>query len=96
MLLSAALTGGGTTVTLTFDRTLETNPAVDKTQFYVETSSWAWGLSTVAAAGTQCVIGLGIPSMSAPGEFVDYTRHLLGLRSAAGVPVANWSGFPIT
>jgi hypothetical protein len=95
-LLSATLTGGGTTVTLAFDRTLETNPAIDKTQFYVETSGFAWGLSTVAAAGTGVVIGLGVPAFSSPGEFIDYTRVLTGIRSAAGVPALDWSNFPIT
>jgi hypothetical protein len=95
-LLSATLTGGGTTVTLAFDRTLEVNPAINKTQFYVETSGFAWGLSTVAAAGTQVVIGLGVPSGSMPGEFIDYARTLQGIRSAAGVPALDWSGFPIT
>jgi hypothetical protein len=94
--VSAVLDGNISVLTVTFDRPLTANPALDISNWYCYSGGWLMVATSAAASGNtvQCAMNASDPAVH--DDTCTYDPPPFDVLSSLGVPAAGFADFPLS
>lgn len=94
--ISAVKSGLPPIVTVTYDRPLTADPALDVGNWYAYVGGWLYTCTAAAASGNQVVVTLAASDPSINPDSVTYDPPPYDVLSSIGVPAAAMPQYPVT